>query len=96
MNRSHAPNTSAHDRNVLAVDRTILGDLAVARERRSAECVQVDVEHCVPDDAVLLRHSLGRLELVLMSLAITEREGVHQEALLRGEREQGGGVEAAA
>ena len=41
------------------------------------------------------RDSLRRRDLVLMPLAVAERQGVDQETLLCGEREQGGGVEAA-
>ena len=38
---------------------------------------------------------LRSLDLVFVALAVTERQRVHQETLLCGEREQGGGVEAA-
>ena len=77
-------------------ERAALRDLDVAGERRAAELAQVDV-----DDDVVLHAQRGRdagrgLEFDLVALAVAEGHGVDVEALGLGDRECGGGVEAAA
>jgi hypothetical protein len=72
------------------------GDGDVVSESRSAERIETDLGHLVFRDADVRGDAGGGIELNLVALAVVEGECVAGVPFAAGERQAGGGIEAAA
>ena len=94
LNRSvHLPTTPSLRLTVACMVCSSLFVNAEISKELPAEPPELDSEVASADE--LRRDADPPGQLARMPLPVAERQGVHQETLLRGEREQGGGVEAA-
>ena len=78
------------------VQIAVLGDLAVADERRTAERREVDVELDVARDAKVACHLARRGDLARVDLSVPHRQGVQLVPLGAHHGARGVGVQSAA
>ena len=78
------------------IDRTILRNLDVGRERRPADARQIEIELEVPDHPQRCGHHASRIDLAHVTLAVAQAERAHLEAVAPGDGRRRVGVESAA